>query len=524
MMRDLLIAMGAEQWSLPALILWPLIAAVIVRLGGRDASREEEHGALPDDGVDARILVACALVVEAVLTLVTWAVTSAHETGWQAPFDMPWLTDLGATISLGVDGLSLPFVVIIGVLLPLVFCGSWNNVRVRTPAYGFLVLLLTAGLMGVLLSRDLLLFYLMWELMLVPTYFLVGVWGRGDAARASIRYVLFTLVGSLLMLVAILALWQAGGGTSFDIDHLAQVPLALRPQLWMFGAFFLAFAVKSAFVPFHTWLPDAQDSAPTFAAVTLGLKVGMYAMLRFAIPFFPAAARHPTVHTAIVVVSVIAIVYGALLAMAERDLKRLVSYSSISHLGFIMLGTFVLTMQSVQGAVMLMLNHAVTTSALFLLVGMLQDRRGTTEIAAFGGLARSMPAFSVALTLAVLSTVALPGTFGFIGEFLVLLGVYGDQPVAAIIATTGVILAAVYGLRVLHGVVFARTSPANRGLADLSRRELGVMGVFVVTILWLGVSPGLLLQRTEPAVRGIIEAARFGPNAPAMRLPTSPTR
>ncbi|HYW30485.1 MAG TPA: NADH-quinone oxidoreductase subunit M, partial [Gemmatimonas sp.] len=326
------------------------------------------------------------------------------------------------------------------------------------------------------------------------------------------------------MLVAILALWNLGGGTSFHFDHLALVKLGFRTQLLMFLAFFLAFAVKSALVPFHTWLPDAQSSAPTFVAVALGFKVGTYAILRFAIPLFPAAATDPTVRSTILVLSIIAIIYGALLAMAQRDMKRMIAYSSISHLGFIMLGAFALTQQSVQGAIMVMVNHGISTSALFLLAGMLEDRRGTNAMGAYGGLARVVPAFSVMLTLAMLSTIGLPGTNGFIGEFLVLIGTYPDQPVFAVVATSGVIFAAIYGLRTLQRLLFEKLDDEhNAGMHDLSRRELAVMGVFAVGILWLGVAPRPLLQRIERASVDVVQAARFGANA-APRPVVSVTR
>jgi len=524
MMRNLLLSMGAAQWMLPALLVVPVVSALLVRLLGRDVSRDETGGEAPSGGPDARVLTLAALGVEAVLGLMLWICFDPAVVGWQARVDLPWLVDLGATFSVGVDGLSTPMVVLTAILMPLSLLGAWNNVRVRTPAFGALVLLLTAGLIGVLVSLDLLLFYLSWELMLIPTYFIIGIWGTGAAARASLRYVLFTLVGSLLMLVAILALWNMGGATSLHLDDLLQIRLDLSTQLWMFTAFFLAFAVKSALIPFHTWLPDAQGSAPTFAAVTLGLKVGVYAILRFAIPLFPAAATHPVVQEVILVLSVVAIVYGAMVAMSQTDAKRLVSYSSISHLGFIMLGTFALTQQSVQGAVMIMVNHGITTSALFLLLGMLQDRRGTTDMRDFGGLARVVPAFSVMFTLAVLSTIGLPGTNGFVGEFLVLLGTYGERPALAIIATTGVVFAAVYGLRALQRVLFDRLDGApNRALADLSRRELAVMSVFAVGIVWMGVAPAPVLTRIDRVSRSIVEAARFGPNAAPAQASLSPS-
>lgn len=524
-MRQFLLATGVGHWVLPALTLWPAAAALMVHMAGRDASREDINGELPSDGVDARLLTLIALMIEAVLGLVLWCAFDPESRGWQARVDWPWLVDLGASFSVGVDGLSLPMVVVTVLLLPLALLGSWDNVRVRTPTFGALILLLTSGLVGVLVSLDLLLFYLAWELVLIPTYFLIGVWGTGAAARASLRYVLFTMAGSLLMLVAIVALWHAGGGTSFHLDHLRGVQLDVQTQLLMFGAFFLAFAVKSGLVPLHTWLPDAQRSAPTMVAVTVGIKVGVYAILRFAIPLFPAAVTNSAVRTTMLLLSVITIVYGALVAAAQRDVKRLMSYSSISHLGFIMLGVFALTPLGVQGAALMMVNHSISSSAVFLLLGMLQDRGGTVDMREYGGLARVVPLFSIMLTLGILSTFGLPGTSGFVGEFLVLLGSYAFVPGLTMAATSGVVLAAVYGLRLLQGLLLAPLdAPANRALTDLNPRELAVMTVFAAGILWMGIAPGFLLRRVEPATRGMIEATRFGLNAPVGQAPSNGAR
>lgn len=524
-MRDLMLSLQVDRWVLPAMLFWPVLAALAVRLLGRDASASSDGTIAPAGGPDARVLTLAAFVVEAVLAVLLWAVYDPTQTGWQARVDWPWLVDLGATFSVGVDGLSLPMVLLTALVVPLALLGSWNNVRVRTPAFGALALVLTAGLIGVFVTLDLLLFYLAWELMLIPTYLLVGVWGAAGTSRASLRYVLFTLVGSLLMLVAIIALWNFGGGSSLHLDSIRDVALSPRAQLFLFLAFFAAFGVKSALVPFHTWLPDAQGAAPTFAAVTLGLKVGAYAILRFAIPLFPAAATHETVRGTILVLSVVAVIYGALLAMSQRDFKRMISYSSISHLGFIMLGSFALTQQSVQGAVMSIVNSGISTSALFLLAGMLEDRTGTTELSAYGGIARVVPWFAVMLTLVMLSTVALPGTNGFVGEFLVLIGAYAELPVLAIIATSGVIFAAAYGMRALQLILFASFDRERHGtLADLCPREKFVMSAFAAAILYLGFVPQPVLQRSERASREIVEAVRFGPNAPVALPPVSQTR
>ncbi len=520
-MRDTLLAAGVQSWLLPALLLWPLLAAALVRFLGRDPV--DDSYAPDSSGIDARVLTLIALMVEALLGIAAWIMFRSSDANWQLAVDWPWIPDLGARLTLGVDGLSIPMLLMTVVLMPLTLLGSWNNVTVKTPVYGALVLALTSGLVGVFVATDLLLFYVAWELMLVPTYFIVGIWGGVDRTKAVLKYVLMTMVGSLLMLVAMIALWTMGGSTSFSLDHLMTVPLSTTAQLWMFGAFFMAFAVKSGLVPFHSWMPDAQQTAPTLGAVTLGIKVGMYAMLRLAIPLFPLAATHPVVRQVLVVLSVVAIIYGALVAMAQTDFKRLVSYSSISHLGFIMLGCFVLTPASLQGATWITVNHGVTTSALFLLAGMLQDRKGTNVLNAFGGLARVVPLFSIMLTLALLSTVGLPGTNGFIGEFLVLIGSYSSWPILTIIATSAVILSAIYGLRALQSMLFGPLNAETNGdLRDLSTRELSVMGVFAVTIIWLGLAPHGMLQRIESGTlrmqRGVESTA-----IPSHTLPPVPS-
>lgn len=510
---------GLQSWLLPALLLWPLIAAFVVRFVGSDTSSENAKG-----GIDARVLTMLALTVEALLSVAAWAMYAPGTQGWQLTADWPWIPDIGARLTLSIDGLSAPMLVMTVLLMPLTLLGTWNNVKVKTPVYGALVLALTSGLVGIFIATDLLLFYVAWELMLVPTYFIVGIWGGQDRTKAVLKYVLMTMVGSLLMLVAIIALWSQGGSTSFGFDHLSTVQLSQTAQLWMFGAFFLAFAVKSGLVPFHSWMPDAQQTAPTLGAVTLGIKVGMYAMLRFAIPMFPLAVTHPTVQRVIVILSVVAIIYGALVAMAQTDFKRLVSYSSISHLGFIMLGCFVLTPQSLQGAAWITVNHGVTTSLLFLLAGFLQDRRGTNLMSAFGGLARVAPLFGIMLTLAMLSTVGLPGTNGFIGEFLVLIGTYANWPILAVVATGAVILAAIYGLRALQNILFGTLNEGTNGsIGDLSARELSVMTIFAVAIIWLGVAPHGVLQRIEAGTLDVQKKVQTTsiPSASSARLAQS---
>jgi NADH-quinone oxidoreductase subunit M len=529
-MAALLTSIGASAWLLPALLLWPLAGAGLVLLLGRERRPDARDAALPADalgggGPDARTFTLLVLLAEAVLGVLAWFAFDPAATGWQLQVDLPWLPDLGARLSLAVDGVSLPMLMLTTCLMPLALLATWDQVTARVPSYGALLLALTSGLVGVFTALDLLLFYLAWELMLIPMYFIIGIWGSAGRTRAAIKYVVLTMFGSLLMLAAIAALHVQGGAASFHLDDLLRVSLPLDTQLWLFGAFFLAFAIKSALVPFHTWLPDAQFEAPTIGAVILGLKVGTYALLRFAMPLFPLAAAHETVRSVILTLSVVAILYGALVAIVQPDLRKVLSYSSISHLGFIMLGCFALTQQSVQGAVMIMVNHGITTSALFLLAGILRERGGSDRLDAFGGLARVMPLFAVMLTLSMLSTIGLPGTNGFVGEFLVLLGSYGAEPLLAVVATAGVVFASVYALRATQQLLFARADTARHGgLADLRGRQLAVMTVFAIAMLWLGVAPQPVLRRMETASAALVARVRGAESTVAVATASAPAR
>jgi len=531
-MHNSLIALGVPAWILPALLLWPLLGAAMVWLVGRERRPAVLDATLPADplaagGPDARTLTLLVLLLEAAMGVVAWLAFDPDVAGWQLRVDWPWLPEMGARLSLGVDGISLPMLVLTTSLMPLALLATWHQVRTRVASFGALLLALTSGLVGVFVALDLLLFYLAWELMLIPMYFIIGIWGAEHRTRAAIKYVMLTMFGSLLMLAAIAVLYVAAGSTSFHLDDLLRLPMGLEPQLWLFGAFFLAFAIKSALVPFHTWLPDAQFEAPVIGAVVLGLKVGTYALLRFAVPLFPLAVMHETVRGVILVLSLVAIVYGALVAIVQPDLRKVLSYSSISHLGFIMLGCFALTQQSVEGAIMIMVNHGITTSALFLLAGILKERGGSDRLDAFGGLARAMPLFAVMLTLSMLSTIGLPGTNGFVGEFLVLLGTYRTEPLMAIIATTGVVFASVYALRALQRLLFSSLNePAHGELHDLRGRQLAVMAVFAVAMLWLGLAPQPMLRRMELASSTLVERVRGSGSSfasarhPALVIPT----
>ena len=360
----------------------------------------------------------------------------------------------------------------------------------------------------------------MWEVMLVPMYFIIGVWGGERRIYASVKFFIYTMIGSLLMLVGILYLWNAGSQSSFAYDVLLNVPVAGRAGLLIFGAFFLAFAVKVPMFPFHTWLPDAHVEAPTAGSVILAgimLKMGTYGFLRFALPFFPGAVITPWVRDGILALSVIGIVYGALVAMVQPDFKKLVAYSSVSHLGFVMLGIFALTVTSVQGALVVMINHGISTGALFFLVGMIYERRHSRLIADYGGIARVMPMFAALLTLVALSSIGLPGTNGFVGEFLVLVGSFETHPFFAMIAATAVIFAAVYLLWSLQRILFNQLDkPENEHLADLNWREVTIMGTLTVLILWLGLYPAPVLRRTQTSAEHFVhqvEARSVLPNS-----------
>lgn len=433
-----------------------------------------------------------------------------------------WIPKFGIHYALGVDGISLFLVLLTTFLMPIVFLQAWD-VEHRLKEYLVLLLVMETGMLGALVSTDLFLFYVFWEVMLVPMYFLIGIWGGERRIYAAIKLVLYTMAGSLLMLVAIVYLavahQQQVGQYSFAWEHMLQLQLPSDTQRLLFAAFALAFAIKVPMFPLHTWLPDAHTEAPTGGSVILAailLKMGTYGFLRFAIPMFPRIAVEAM--PLIAVLAVIGIVYGALVCMVQPDLKRLVAYSSVSHLGFVMLGMAALNVQGVQGSLYQMLNHGLSTGGLFLAVGVIYERRHTRLIAEFGGLWSRLPLYGAIFLVVMLSSVGLPGLNGFVGEFLILLGAFGRYPLAAVVATTGVILGAVYLLWMFQRVMFGPlTNPKNAGLKDLSLREAAMFVPLIALFLLMGMYPKPLLERMEPAVRVTLE--RLEPHREATSVP-----
>jgi len=417
----------------------------------------------------------------------------------------------------GIDGLNLLLILLTTLLGPIVILSSWTYIEKNHKAYYTLMLILPTGVTGVFASFDVMLFYVFFELTLIPMYFIIGLWGGENRIYAAFKFVLYTLVGSLLMLVALIALGYLAGDAvnagvfTTDWYKLASYVTPMETQTWLFFLFALAFAIKVPLFPFHTWLPDAHVQAPTGGSVVLAgvlLKMGTYGLVRFCLPFFPNAMIAYAPWFAIL--AVIGIVYGALVSRAQTDIKKLVAYSSVSHLGFVVLGIFALNVEAMQGAMIQMVNHGISTGALFLIVGMLYERRHTREMADYGGIAKSVPVLSFFMIFTVLASAGLPGLNGFVGEFLILVGAFKstvlDSPYLVAIATTGVIFAAVYLLYMVYETFWGKiTDEKNSTMPDLNMREIGLLVPLFLLMIVLGVAPNPFLQKSEGAVRTLLQ-------------------
>lgn len=435
-----------------------------------------------------------------------------HTSLMQFEENMSWIAQWGINYHLGLDGISVLLVFLTAILTPICILSSWTYITKRVKEFHIFFLLLETAMLGAFLSLDMVLFYVFWEAMLIPMYFIIGVWGGPRRIYAAIKFFLFTFVGSVFMLLAIMTMFfihkDITGIASFDLMAMQKIIVAPGLQLWLFAAFGLAFAIKVPMFPFHTWLPDAHVEAPTPGSVILAgvlLKMGIYGFMRFAMPMFPHAVMEfmPYMST----LAVIGIIYGALVAMVQPDMKKLVAYSSVSHLGFVMLGLFSLNAQGVQGALLQMINHGFSTGALFLIVGMLYERRHTRMIADYGGIAKVTPMLFVFFLVATLSSIGLPGLNGFVGEVLIMVGSWTNQYMDhaiyfTIAAATGVILAAIYMLwmfqRVMYGPIKHK---ANENLADLSPREIVVLVPMILFIVWIGVYSKPFMKTMDASVR-----------------------
>ena len=542
-MLAFLTSIGYESWVLPTLLALPVAAALVILLHGASA-RGEGSGGLDDArAMFPRRITLFTFVLLFIISLGLWWVVAPGESGWRAVVDVPWISTWGIRFAVGVDGISAVLVLLTTFLMPLVVLGGWTSVRTKLHSYHALILILTTGMHGAFVARDLFLFYVMWEVMLVPMYFIIGIWGGTRRVYAALKFFIFTFVGSLLMLVAILYLGIKAGDPATGIPNFAfdaifaaaartgqggfAIPgldLFVPGNVLLFLAFFSAFAVKVPMFPLHTWLPDAHVEAPTAGSVILAsimLKLGTYGFIRLAIPLFPTAAMSPGVRTTMIVLAVVGVIYGSLVAMVQPDFKKLVAYSSVAHLGMVMLGLFALTRESVQGAMMVMIGHGLSTGALFLLIGMIYERRHSRELAAYGGIAKVVPVFAALLTIVALSSIGLPGTNGFVSEFLVMVGSFKTYPVLTTISALGVILAAAYLLWALQRIIYNPLDKTeNESLTDLNWREIGLLTPVIAAIFWLGIYPKPILTRMEGATTAFVRTVESGASQQTASLPS----
>jgi NADH-quinone oxidoreductase subunit M len=498
-----------ENFPLLTLITFtPLLGAVIVML----FFKKEQTGAIKGFATGVA-------VVDFLFSIPLWTKFDTTEAGFQFTEKVSWIPTIGVTYFLGVDGISVLLVLLTTVTMIVSIMCSYTSIKEREKEYYVCLLLMATGMLGTFMAIDIFLFYVFFEITLVPMYFLIGIWGGERKLYAAIKFFLYTLFGSVLMLLGILALYfvnlKSGTGTlTFDLTQLyavgPKIPMSL--QVWIFLAFFIGFAIKVPMFPFHTWLPDAHVEAPTAGSVILAgilLKMGTYGFVRFVLPLLPQASQ--LFVPFMVLLSIIGIIYGALVAMAQTDVKKLVAYSSVSHLGFVMLGVFALNHQGILGGQLQMINHGISTGALFLLVGMLYERRHTRLITEFGGLSKVVPVYSVLFAITMLSSIGLPGLNGFIGEFLILLGAFERSYVYAAFAVVGIVLGAAYMLWLFQRMFFGTLdNPENQKLKDCNRREILYMLPMVILMFWIGLYPRPFLARMEASVAKVVKMVNVG--------------
>jgi NADH-quinone oxidoreductase subunit M len=459
---------------------------------------------------------------------------------------VPWVQTLGAEYHVGIDGISLLLILLTTLLGPLAVLSSWTAIEERVKEYYVFMLMLQAGMLGVFISLDFFLFYVFWEVMLVPMYFLIGVWGGPRKLYAAIKFFLYTLVGSVLLLLGILALYfiypsiaaqhpdiaqQFGTNSTFNVlaFHAIGQYLPFNFQYWIFLAFFVGFAIKVPMFPFHTWLPDAHVEAPTAGSVILAgvlLKMGTYGFLRFSLPILPDGTKHFV--PMMITLSIIGIVYGALVAMMQPDMKKLVAYSSVSHMGFVMLGMFALNPNGLNGSIIQQINHGISTGALFLIVGMIYERRHTREIAQFGGISNVMPVFAIIFLIMTMSSIGLPLLNGFVGEFTIMMGALQEHLAWAVFAGSGIVLGAAYMLWLYQRTMLGKLeNPANEKLVDLNLRELATIVPLIIVAFWIGLYPAPFFNVLDKPVNKIVAKVRpdfFQQGAPRLNAENGAVR
>ena len=483
------------SWILSGLLVLPLIGALLILV-----LRGEGEATLNN----ARWIALWTTLITFVLSVVAWERFNPAEPGFQLIEQHDWFSHV-ILYKLGVDGISIPFVLLTTFLMPLCIAASWTSIQTRVKEYMIAFLVLETLMIGVFVALDLVLFYLFFEGGLIPMFLIIGVWGGKRRVYAAFKFFLYTLTGSLLMLLAIMTMYWTAGTT--DIEALLRFPFTAAMQKWLWLGFFASFAVKTPMWPVHTWLPDAHVEAPTAGSVILAgilLKMGGYGFIRFSLPMFPVASANfaPLIYA----LSIIAIVYTSLVALVQEDMKKLIAYSSVAHMGFVTMGLFAANTQGVQGAVYQMVSHGLVSAALFLCVGVVYDRMHTRDISAYGGLVQRMPRYAVAFMVFTLANVGLPGTSGFIGEFLTLIGAFQANAWVALIATTGVILSACYALYLYRRVIFGvLEKPSLAGIVDLSGREIAVLAPLLVLTIYYGVHPQPIIDASAASIDSLLK-------------------